>query len=110
MEQVSRELVGFGPTLLGVETTWAGDGVRVETVAGGYVDDLTEAYDDLRPAGVVALPGGAEAEILRGSLLGDPVVVAVWRDPALEVPCDVRALVITGAERRVATALLDGLR
>lgn len=108
--RTSRELVAFSPTLLGVETTWAGDGFTAETVAGGYVDDLTEAYDDLRPTGTMTVQGGAEAEILRGRLLGDSVVVAVWRDPAFDVPCDVRALVITGAERTTEEELLDGLR
>ena len=108
--RTSRELVAFSPTLLGVESTWAGDGFTAETVAGGYVDDLTEAYDDLRPTGTMTVEGGAEAEILRGRLLGDSVVVAVWRDPAFDVPCDVRALVITGAERPTEEELLDGLR
>jgi hypothetical protein len=104
-----RELVGFSPTLLGVHTTWAGDGFTAETVAGGYVDDLTEAYDDLHLTSTLSLADGIEAEVLRGRLLENPVLVVVWRDPALDVPCDVHALLVTGADADLEEALLRGL-
>jgi hypothetical protein len=106
----SRDLIGFGPTLLGVDTTWAGDGFTAETVAGGYVDDLTEAYDDLQVTGSLSLGRGIEAEVMRGRLLGDSVLVVVWRDPALAVPCDVHALLVTGADDAVEQELLGALR
>jgi len=109
--RTSRELVGFSPTLLGVYTTWAGDGFTAETVAGGYVDDLTEAYDDLHVTGSLTLGPGVEAEVLHGQLLEAPVLAVIWRDPADEVPCDVHALVITGAASTPleGTALEDAL-
>jgi hypothetical protein len=109
--QTSRELVGFSPTLLGVQTTWAGNGFTAETVAGGYVDDLTEAYDDLHVVGTLPLDRGVEAEVLHGRLLDDQVLVAVWRDPTEDVPCDVHALLVRGADVHVhEEELLEGLR
>lgn len=107
--QTSRELVGFGPTLLGVRSTWAGDGFTAETVAGGYVDDLTEGYDDLQVTASLTLEHGAEAEVLRGRMLDAPVLVAVWRDTIEEVPCDVHALLVTGADVAREEELLRGL-
>jgi hypothetical protein len=104
-----RELVGFSPTLLGVHTTWAGDGFTAETVAGGYVDDLTEAYDDLHVTRTLTLEDGVQAEVLRGRLLDNPVLAVVWRDPTVEVPCDVHALLVTGADADLEEALLRGL-
>ena len=109
LEQTDRELVGFGPTLLGVETTWAGTGLTVRTVAGGYVDDLTEPYDDLAVAGAVSVSGGIEAEVLRGSLQGTPVLAVLWRDPVQQVPCDVHALLAVGVERGQEAEVLRGL-
>jgi hypothetical protein len=108
--RTGRDLVGFGPTLLGVDTTWTGDGFTAETVAGGYVDDLTEAYDDLHVTGSVPIRDGVEAEVLSGRLLEAPVLVVVWRDPALDVPCDVHALLVTGADEAVEEELLQALR
>jgi len=110
MVRSRRELVGVGPTLLGVQSTWTGNDVTVETVAGGYVDDLTESYDDLRTVGTRDLSGGSTAEVLAGQLLGESVLVVAWRDASQEVPCDVHALVITGADVAVQTELLRGLR
>ncbi|TFV74840.1 hypothetical protein E4P39_11250 [Blastococcus sp. CT_GayMR19] len=110
MVQTSRELVGFSPTVLGVESTWAGDGFTAVTVAGGYVDDLTETYDDLHVTSSRVLDNGAEAEILQGQLLDEPVLVVVWRDPGVDVPCDVHALVVTGADAALEEELLRGLQ
>jgi hypothetical protein len=110
IEQTRRELVGFAPTVLGVETTWAGGGISVQTVAGGYVDDITEPFDDLTVVGHRSLSGGIEAEVLRGSLQEMPVLVVVWRDPSVQVPCDVHALVAVGADGAREAEVLAGLR
>jgi len=110
VERTSRELVGFSPTLLGVHSTWTGDGFTAETVAGGYVDDLTEAYDDLHVTRSLTLEHGTEAELLRGRLLDTPILAVIWRDPSQEVPCDVHALVVTGADVGLEEELLRGLR
>jgi hypothetical protein len=105
----SRELVGFSPTLLGVHTTWTGEGFTAETVAGGYVDDLLEAYDDLKVTGSHAIAPGVEAEVMRGQLVDDPVLAVVWRDDRQDVPCDVHALLVTGADADLEDQLLRGL-
>jgi hypothetical protein len=110
IEQTSRELIGFGPTLLGVHTTWAGDGFTAETMAGGYVDDLTEPYDNLAVTGTLIVASGAEAEVMHGTLQGAPVLVVVWREPNQARPCDVRALVVQGADVATEGELLAGLR
>ena len=110
VEQSSRELVGFSPTLLGVHTTWTGAGITVETVAGGYVDDLTEPYDDLTVTGQMTVAGGIDADVMRGTLRGNPVLTVVWRDPAEPVPCDVHALLVVGANPVEEAAVLAGLR
>ena len=110
IEQTHRELVPFSPTLLGVHALWAGSGVTVETSAGGYVDDLTEPYDDLSSAGSMALADGAEAEVLRGHAQEAPLLVLLWREPGVEPPCDVHVLLITGATPAVEKELLARLR
>ncbi len=110
IEQTHRELVPFSPTLLGVHAMWAGDGVTVETSAGGYVDDLTEPYDDLSPAGSMTLAHGAEAEVLRGHAQEAPLLVLLWREPSVKPPCDVHAVLITGADPAVEKQLLAPLR
>ena len=109
IEQTHRELVPFTPTLLGVHAMWAGDGVTVETSAGGYVDDLTEPYDDLSSAGSMTLAHGAEAEVLRGHAQEAPLLVLLWREPQVEPPCDVHAVLITGADPTVERELLARL-
>jgi len=110
LQQTSRELVDFSPTLLGVQTTWSGDGFTAQTIAGGYVDDLTEPYDDLHLVRTIPRPGGADVDVLEGGLLQSPVLFAVWQDTQQDVPCDVRALVVTGADAPTQDALLRGLR
>ena len=109
IEQTHRELVPFSPTLLGVHAMWAGDGVTVETSAGGYVDDLTEPYDDLNSAGSMTLADGVEAEVLRGHAQEAPLLVLLWREPGVEPPCDVHAVLITGAHAAVEKELLARL-
>ena len=109
IEQTHRELVPFTPTLLGVHAMWVGNGVTVETSAGGYVDDLTEPYDDLGSAGSMTLADGAEAEVLRGHAQEAPLLVLLWREPGVEPPCDVHAVLITGAGPAVEEELLARL-
>jgi hypothetical protein len=105
----SRELVGFSSTLLGVHSTWTGAGFTAETVAGGYADDLLEAYDDLKITGSHTVAPGVEAEVMRGQFVEDPVLAVVWRDPGEGAPCDVRALLVTGAGADLEDELLRGL-
>lgn len=109
LERASRELVPFGPTLLGVQSTWRGHGFTVETVSGGYVDDLTEPYDNLAPTGTLSLHGDPHAEVMHGSLQGSPVLVVLWRDRSEAVPCDVHAFLVQGADHPTEELLLEGL-
>ena len=108
-QPVSRELIGFSPTLLGVDTHWAGDGFTAETVAGGYVDDLLEPYDDLSDAGQLVLAHGEDAQLLQGKLADVHVLVAIWSDPTLAVPCNTRAVVIRTNEPVNPQDWLQGL-
>jgi hypothetical protein len=110
LERTSRELVPWGPTLLGVDTTWRGDGFTVETASGGYMDELTEPYDDLQQTGTRSLQGDPEAEIMHGSFQGSPVLLVLWRDSSQAVPCDVHAFLVEGAEPAEEDLLLQGLR
>ena len=109
LEHASRELVPFAPTLLGVRSTWRGNGFTVETVSGGYVDDLTEPYDNLQPTGTLSLHGDPHAEVLHGSLQGSPVLFVLWRDHTQAVPCDVHAFLVQGADLPTEGVLLTGL-
>lgn len=106
----SRELVGFSPTLLGVHTSWAGHGFTAETVAGGYADDLTEPYDDLRVTGHRTLEGGVQAEVSRGEFLDDPVLIVIWRDANQDAPCDLHALLVRAVDAATEEQALAGLR
>jgi hypothetical protein len=106
---ISRDLVGFSPTLLGVQTSWAGDGFTAETVAGGYLDDLLEPYDDLVDAGQLRLAHGEEAQLLRGELRDEHLLVATWSDASLQVPCSTRAVVIKSRDEATAEEWLQGL-
>jgi hypothetical protein len=110
LEQSARELVPFGPTLLGVEATWTGVGFTVQTVAGGYVDDLTEAYDNLRTTGTIPLRADPAAEIMHGTLRGSPVALVLWRDTSQPVPCDVHVFLVQGADPATEALLITGLR
>jgi hypothetical protein len=92
-----------------VDTHWAGDGFTAETVAGGYVDDLLEPYDDLDDAGQLVLAHGEDAQLLQGELSGVSVLVAIWSDPTLAVPCNTRAVVIRTDAPVTAAEWLQGL-
>jgi hypothetical protein len=81
----------------------------VETSAGGYVDDLTEPYDDLSLPGTMTLAHGAEAEVLRGHAGETPLLFVLWREPSVEPPCDVHVVLIKGADPTVEAELLARL-
>jgi hypothetical protein len=92
-----------------VYSTWTGESFTAETIAGGYVGDLLEAYDDLNVTGSHTIAPGVEAEVMRGQLVDVPILVVVWRDPLQDVPCDVHALVVAGADVALEDELLRGL-
>lgn len=110
--ETERNLVGFSPTVLGVDTEYsAANGITAETVSGGYVDDLTEPYDDLIVTGHLRLPGNSRlGDVMHGSLQGVPVDLVTWRESNLDKPCDVHALLIEGADPATARALMRALR
>lgn len=91
---VDRVLVPYSRTVLGVETTYEdGRGRTLTIVSGGYLDDVTETYDDLQPAGTIRLVGET-ADLLRGTFLGTRIAVAyrIGADP----PCSTLAVVGIG--------------
>jgi hypothetical protein len=92
---VDRNLVGFGPTLLGVDEHYAGDGIAMQVVSGGYFDEITEPYDTVQLVGKTPVRG-AQAEVLSGPYQNSIVHIALWREPGLDVPCDAHAIVATG--------------
>ena len=94
VEALDRELVPYGPDVLGVESTWGGDSSRLVVYSGGYFDDIFEAYDDLEPYGTAEVRG-LPATLLSASFLGDEVWAATWREDA-EIPCDAHAVLTVG--------------
>lgn len=107
----SRALVPFSPVLLGVEATFSGrGGLFVETLSGGYVDDITEPYDDLHVTGHRSVAGDPSAEVMRGSLQGSPVDLVLWRERKVNRPCDVHALMVQNANAADADMLVRSLR
>lgn len=108
-----RRLVPFNATVLGIDTSFTGaHGITAEAVSGGYVDDLTEPYDDLTVTGHIALHGSQDssAEVMHGSLQGIPVDVVMWRESTVSKPCDVHGLFIKGADAATARLLMGALR
>jgi hypothetical protein len=94
LEALDRELVPYGPDVLGVESTW-GDGTgRLVVYSGGFFDDIFEAYDDLEPYGTAEVRGQS-ATLLSASFLGDEVWAATWREDD-ETPCDAHAVLTVG--------------
>jgi hypothetical protein len=94
-ELVDRRLVGFGPTTLGVEEEYAGNGTTMRVVSGGYFDQITKAYDTLTLVGKAAVRG-TDADVLSGPYQDSTVHIALWREPGLAIPCDAHAIVATG--------------
>ena len=118
MEVSERELVPFSSTQLGVntvfsDTTGAAEpssrSRRIEVVSGGYVDELTESYDDLRPIETVSVTGQPVTH-LAGSLLSSTVNVVIWRQPGVAPPCDVHAVLATNLSKQQYKAVVKSVR
>ena len=116
MHVSERELVPFGPTQLGVNTvisdatgTAEPPSRMIEVVSGGYVDELTESYDNLRPAGTVSVMG-QPASLLAGSLLNSTVKLVIWREPEVAPPCDVHAVLATNLSMQQFKGVVKSVR
>ena len=99
MHVSDRELVPFSATQLGVHTEISEASPRstarprqIEVISGGYLDDLTEDYDDLQIVGKRQV-GKQRATVLTGRFLRNLVKVALWREDGATTPCDVHAVV-----------------
>ena len=116
MNVSERELVPFGPTQLGVNTvisdatgTAEPPSRMIEVVSGGYVDELTESYDNLRPAGTVSVMG-QPVSLLAGSLLNSTVKLVIWREPEVTPPCDVHAVLATNLSMQQFKGVVKSVR
>jgi hypothetical protein len=117
MEVFERELVSFSSTQLGVNTVFSDTGAaepssrsrRIEVVSGGYIDELTESYDDLRPIETVSVTG-QPVTLLAGSLLSSTVNVVIWRQPGVAPPCDVHAVLATNLSKQQFKAVVKSVR
>jgi hypothetical protein len=107
---VDRRLVSFGPTLSGVDATYGGGGDRsIRLISGGYFDEITEPYDALQVEEI--LPRDTfEIQQLAGTFRGQSVLVALWREPAIPVPCDARAIVALGLTPEEFRRVVDQAR
>jgi hypothetical protein len=116
MQVSERELVPFGPTQLGVNTvisdatgTAEPPSRMIEVVSGGYVDELTENYDNLRQAGTVSVMG-QPVSLLAGSLLNSTVKLIIWREPEVAPPCDVHAVLATNLSMQQFKGVVKSVR
>ncbi len=103
LELVDRVLVPYSRTILGVEAEYEDDhGRSLMLISGGYLDDITEPYDNLQPAGTMQL-GSGTADLLEGSFFGTPIAVAyrLGTDP----PCSTLAAVAIGFSTEAFTEL-----
>jgi hypothetical protein len=112
MAETRRDLIPLNAEVLGTKTTFSGlRGVSAQTVSGGMGNDLRDTYGDLEVVGHQDVADGqVTAQVLRGSFHGVPVHLVTWRDTRADPPCDVRTLLITGADPKSARALIAGLR
>jgi len=96
MVLTDRTLVPYSSMLLGVEATFSDEtGARtIQVLSGGYMDELTESYDDLRVTAQATVDGRA-ATVLSGSLLTLDVQLASWRNVDATPPCDMYAAIAT---------------
>lgn len=94
--EVDRVLVPLSPEILGERQSYEFDGGGLTLISGGYFDDITEPFDDLRLSESFQIRG-ATAEVLRGDHVGSVVTVVLWRERGLRPPCDARAGLITEA-------------
>jgi hypothetical protein len=113
MHLSDRELVAVSSTELGTRSliTEAGkSGNRqLEVISGGYVDDLTEDYDDLRVVRQTTI-AGESGTVLAGSLLSTSVELVVWREQGVAAPCDVHAVVASNMGSSDFRSLLTPVR
>jgi len=118
MEVSERELVPFSSTQLGMNTVisdTAGEAEpssrsrTIEVVSGGFVDELTESYDNLRPVGTISITG-QPVTLLAGSLLRSTVNVVIWRQPGVVPPCDVHAVLATNLSNQQFKAVVESVR
>jgi hypothetical protein len=114
MQLADRELVPFSSTRLGTtslitEVRQSDGRRRVEVISGGYVDDITEDYDDLRVVRQTRVAGHA-GSVLAGSLLTTSVLLAVWHEPGVAAPCDVHAVIASNMSDSDFNSLLASVR
>lgn len=118
MQMSERELVPFSSTQLGVNTvineaTGAAKPPShsrvIEVVSGGYVDELTESYDNLRQVGTISVTG-QPVSLLAGSLLTSTVKLVIWREPGVAPPCDVHAVLATNLSKQQFKAVVKSVR
>jgi hypothetical protein len=118
MELSERELVPFSSTQLGVNSVFSditgaaepsSRSRRIEVVSGGYVDELTESYDDLRPTETVSVTG-QPVTLLAGSFLSSTVNVVIWRQPGVAPPCDVHAVLATNLPKQQFKAVVKSVQ
>jgi hypothetical protein len=110
MEMSHQELVPFSSTQFGVKTTFTDPtGTRmIELISGGYVDEVTESYDNLLVEGTREVAGAA-ATILVGTLLSVTVRVVLWQSPNTAEPCDLHALLASDLPRDQFDDVLTGV-
>lgn len=108
LEALDRELVPYGPDVLGIESTWGDGSNRLTIYSGGYFDDIFEAYDDLEPVGAAEVRG-EEATVYEASFLGDPVWAATWREDG-DIPCDAHAVISIGMDEAAFRRHLGSVR
>jgi hypothetical protein len=111
-----RELVPFGATQLGVHTEISeasprstARSRRIEVISGGYLDDLTEDYDDLQIVGKRQV-GKQTVTVMTGRFLRNLVKVATWREDGATTPCDVHAVVGINIPAKDFDAVLASVR
>jgi hypothetical protein len=118
MHVSDRELVPFSSTQLGVnavisDATGTAEppsaSRMIEIVSGGYVDELAESYDDLRPVGTISVTG-QPVSLLAGSLLTSTVKLVIWRQPGVAPPCDVHAILATNLSKEQFKAVVQSVR
>jgi hypothetical protein len=118
MEVSERELLPFSSTQLGVSTVLSeiADAAKpssrsrtIEVVSGGFVEELTESYDNLRPVETISV-AGQPVSLLAGSLLNSTVKLVIWRQPEVAPPCDVHAVFATNLSMQQFKAVVESVR
>jgi len=106
----NRELIPLSSTLLGVQSSFANpDGARtVQVISGGYVDDIAEAYDNLRPTRSAEVLG-SRVTVLTTDFMNRQVWLGYWRQSGVARPCDVHAVISRGLGEAEFREVLAGL-